>query len=69
MGRAYRVVKRTAHLTVQVAERPLKIARVATEGDAAGKRDAAAPKRAAAADKPAARARKTAAAKKATAKA
>ncbi len=69
MGRAYRVVKRTAHLTVQVAERPLKIARVATEGDAAGKRDAAAPKRAAAADKPAARARKPAAAKKAAAKA
>jgi len=29
MGRAFRVVKRTAHLTVQVAERPLKIARVA----------------------------------------
>ena len=25
MGRAYRVVKRTAHLTVKVAERPLKI--------------------------------------------
>jgi large subunit ribosomal protein L22 len=69
MGRAYRVVKRTAHLTVQVAERPLKIARVATDGDAAGKRDAAAPKRAAAADKPAARARKTTAAKKAAAKA
>ena len=35
MGRAYRVVKRTAHLTVQVAERPLKIARVATDADAA----------------------------------
>jgi len=35
MGRAYRVVKRTAHLTVQVAERPVKIAKVATEGDAA----------------------------------
>ena len=35
MGRAYRVVKRTAHLTVQVAERPLKIARVATGDDAA----------------------------------
>jgi large subunit ribosomal protein L22 len=69
MGRAYRVVKRTAHLTVQVAERPLKIARVATDGDAAGTRDAAAPKRAAAADKPAARARKTTAAKKAAAKA
>jgi large subunit ribosomal protein L22 len=35
MGRAFRVIKRTAHLTVEVAERPLKIARVATEGDAA----------------------------------
>jgi large subunit ribosomal protein L22 len=35
MGRAYRVTKRTAHLTVRVAERPLKIARVADEGDAA----------------------------------
>ena len=59
MGRAYRVVKRTAHLTVQVAERPLKIARVATEGDVAtGKRDAAAGKRETPAAKPA-RARKT----------
>src|SRR5262245_40084913 len=35
MGRAYRVQKRSAHLTVQVTEGPLKIARVATEGDAA----------------------------------
>jgi large subunit ribosomal protein L22 len=35
MGRAFRVTKRTAHLTVRVAERPLKIARVAAEGDAA----------------------------------
>jgi large subunit ribosomal protein L22 len=35
MGRAFRVVKRTAHLTVRVAERPLKIARVGTEGEAA----------------------------------
>ena len=35
MGRAFRVVKRTAHLTVQVAERPLKIAKVAADGDAA----------------------------------
>ena len=34
MGRAYRVVKRSAHLTVQVVERPLKIARVAVEDDA-----------------------------------
>jgi len=60
MGRAFRVTKRTAHLTVRVAERPLKIARVAAEGDAA------------AAAKPA-RARKTAgaaagAAKKTTAR-
>jgi hypothetical protein len=28
MGRAFRVLKRTAHLTVQVAERPEKIAAV-----------------------------------------
>ena len=41
MGRAFRVVKRTAHLTVQVAERPLKIARAAGEGDAAPARGAA----------------------------
>ena len=32
MGRAFRVVKRTAHLTVKVVERPLKIARVAAGG-------------------------------------
>ena len=37
MGRAFRVTKRTAHLTVRVAERPLKIAGVADEGDAAAK--------------------------------
>ena len=63
MGRAYRVVKRTAHLTVQVAERPLKIARVATEGEAG-----AAKSTAPAAAKPA-RTKKSADAKKATAKA
>ena len=34
MGRAYRVVKRTAHLTVRVAERPLKIASVGGEAAA-----------------------------------
>jgi len=50
MGRAFRVVKRTAHLTVRVAERPLKIARVSAPGAAGGD---------AAAGKPA-RARKTA---------
>ena len=44
MGRAFRVVKRTAHLTVQVVERPLKIARVATDGDASAARPARAKK-------------------------
>ena len=34
MGRAFRVVKRSAHLTVRVTERPLKIARVGAEGEA-----------------------------------
>jgi large subunit ribosomal protein L22 len=37
MGRAFRVVKRSAHLTVKVAEKPLKIARVAADSDAAEK--------------------------------
>jgi large subunit ribosomal protein L22 len=32
MGRAFRVVKRTAHLTVRVAERPVVIAAVPAEG-------------------------------------
>ena len=50
MGRAFRVVKRTAHLTVRVAERPLQISAVAAEG---------APKRGAKA-KPAAEAKTTA---------
>ena len=43
MGRAFRVVKRSAHLTVKVAERPEKKAAAAAGGDA--KADAA-PKRA-----------------------
>ena len=34
MGRAFRVVKRTAHLTVRVAERPVVIAAVPAEGAA-----------------------------------
>jgi large subunit ribosomal protein L22 len=33
MGRAFRVVKRTAHLTVRVEERPLRIARVGEGGE------------------------------------
>jgi large subunit ribosomal protein L22 len=40
MGRAFRVVKRTAHLTVKVAEKPLKIARVAADTDAAAEKPA-----------------------------
>jgi len=47
------VTKRTAHLTVRVAERPLKIARAAADGDDAAKAKPAkarkAPARAAAA--------------------
>jgi large subunit ribosomal protein L22 len=38
MGRAFRVVKRTAHLTVQVAEKPSKVKAAAPGGDAAPKR-------------------------------
>ena len=39
MGRAFRVLKRTAHLTVMVSERPEKVVAVATaEGDARPKR-------------------------------
>jgi large subunit ribosomal protein L22 len=34
MGRAFRVVKRTAHLTVEVAERPERVRAVAAEGEA-----------------------------------
>jgi large subunit ribosomal protein L22 len=40
MGRAFRVLKRTAHLTVQVAERPEKIVPVSTAGEAPRKRGA-----------------------------
>ncbi len=48
MGRAFRVVKRTAHLTVRVTERPVKIAVAAAPAApkrrAAGARKTAAPK-------------------------
>ena len=49
MGRAFRVLKRTAHLTVAVSERPEAVVRVAA-GETAG-----APKRARTAKKPAAK--------------
>jgi large subunit ribosomal protein L22 len=42
MGRAFRVLKRTAHLTVRVSERPEKVVAIAADGTA--KHDAA-PKR------------------------
>jgi large subunit ribosomal protein L22 len=65
MGRAFRVVKRTAHLTVQVTERPLKIARVAEEEGAGAAKPARARKTAGAAGatKTARGAKKTAAVK------
>ena len=44
MGRAYRVVKRTAHLTVKISERPLKIAAVRADTAAAGDQGGAAAK-------------------------
>jgi large subunit ribosomal protein L22 len=56
MGRAFRIIKRTAHLTVEVTERPQVIKAVGAEG-------AERPKRAQKAAKPAGA--KTAAAKKA----
>jgi large subunit ribosomal protein L22 len=63
MGRAFRIVKRTAHLTVRVSERPVKVVAATPETGA----QAAAPKRARGA-KPKAKStagvRKTAAPKK-----
>ena len=43
MGRAFRVLKRTAHLTVHVSERPEKVVAIAADSTA---QDDAAPKRA-----------------------
>jgi large subunit ribosomal protein L22 len=64
MGRAFRVVKRTAHLTVHVAERPLEIAAVAAPEGEESKRGAKAPAaKAKPAGKAAARTRKPAAKK------
>ena len=66
MGRAFRVLKRTAHLTVRVSERPEKVVAIAADSSAKGD---VAPKRARrtpVAKKPAAA--KRAPAKKATSK-
>jgi large subunit ribosomal protein L22 len=66
MGRAFRVVKRTAHLTVRVAERPSRIVAAPEGGEAARPRRAGAKPKA----KPAAQgtAKKKTAAKPATKK-
>jgi large subunit ribosomal protein L22 len=68
MGRAFRVVKRTAHLTVAVAERPQQVVEVvtATTPDAPKRPRGAKPKAKPAARKPAAKA--TTAAKRGSAK-
>ena len=62
MGRAFRVVKRTAHLTVKVAERPTKVVVAPAPGQ-----DASRPRRKGAAPKKKAAAPRARAAKKATA--
>jgi large subunit ribosomal protein L22 len=64
MGRAFRVLKRTAHLTVEVAERPEKVVVVASGG--AAKKPRARQPRAAGAGKTTGGARAKAAAKKTT---
>ena len=46
MGRAFRVLKRTAHLTVRVSERPEKVVAIAAGSNVAGVPPGAAPKRA-----------------------
>jgi large subunit ribosomal protein L22 len=44
MGRAFRVLKRTAHLTVRVSERPEKVVAIAADGQAPKRRSTAAKK-------------------------
>ena len=63
MGRAFRVLKRTAHLTVRVSERPEKVVSIAAGSDVAAAPAGVTPKRA---RRPAAK--KPAAAKRAPAK-
>ena len=58
MGRAFRVVKRTAHLTVRVAERPSKVVSAAPGEETRPRRKGAAPKKKTAGSRP--RAAKTA---------
>jgi large subunit ribosomal protein L22 len=51
MGRAFRIVKRTTHLTVAVSERPVKVAAVAAAPAAKGRTKAAPKARAKQAEK------------------
>jgi large subunit ribosomal protein L22 len=67
MGRAFRVVKRTAHLTVAVIERPSEVVAAAPGGDAPKRARGAKPKAKPATRRPAAKA--SGAKKKAAAKA
>jgi len=70
MGRAFRVVKRTAHLTVAVSERPSKVVAAVAAGDSAPKRPRGAkPKAKPAAGKTSARAAAKSGGKKKAAKA
>jgi large subunit ribosomal protein L22 len=56
MGRAFRVLKRTAHLTVAVAEHPEKVVPVGASGEGAKRRPrAGAPKKKTAGRRPAAK--------------
>ena len=66
MGRAFRVVKRTAHLTVQVSEKPSKVMEGSDAEGGAKRPRGAAPKRSAKPSAKAGGARKTAASQKST---
>jgi len=67
MGRAFRVVKRTAHLTVQVAEKPSKVMAATTgEGGTTKRPRGAAPKRTAKAGAKTARTKSTSETRKKT---
>ena len=59
MGRAFRVLKRTAHLTVHVSERPEKVVAVATDTADKRPRRPQGKKSASGSQKPEARSRKT----------
>ena len=53
MGRAFRVLKRTAHLTVQVSERPAPVVAAGATGTAKGRKPAAGARKSTGGDRPA----------------